>query len=80
MIISRRHLVMGSVVAGALGPATRALAQTTNRISKSAAGYQGTPRGNQSCVACRNFMQPSDCKVVESPIAASGWCRLFQTS
>jgi hypothetical protein len=78
MIISRRHVVMGSLAAGTLSSATRAVAQTTNKISKTAAGYQDTPRGNQSCGACTNFLPSSDCKVVASPVAPGGWCRLFQ--
>jgi hypothetical protein len=78
MNISRRHVVIGSVVAGTLSSATRAVAQTTNKFSKSAAGYRDAPRANQSCGACANFLAPSDCKVVASPITASGWCRLFQ--
>jgi hypothetical protein len=78
MIISRRHLVIGSVAAGTLSSATRAVSQTPNKVSKSAAGYQDTARGNQSCGACLNFLPPSDCKMVAGPVATTGWCRLFQ--
>ena len=78
MMISRRQVVIGSVVTGTLGSAGEAFPQTPNKVSKSAAGYQDTARNNQSCGACLNFLPPSDCKVVASPVAATGWCRLFQ--
>jgi hypothetical protein len=78
MFISRRHLVIGYLVAGSVSSATRATAQNPNKVAKSAAGYQDMPRGNQSCGACTNFLPPADCKIVAGPVAPGGWCRLFQ--
>ena len=78
MMISRRQVVIGSVAAGTLGSAGEVFAQTPNKVSKSAAGYQDSARGNQSCGVCLNFLPPSDCKLVAGPVAATGWCRLFQ--
>lgn len=80
MIISRRQLVIGTVVAGTLCSEERTAAQTPNKFTQSSAGYQDTARGNQSCGACTNFQPPSDCKIVASPVAAAGWCRLFQSA
>jgi hypothetical protein len=80
--MSRRHLLgAASVAAGAFGSAafvSHALADAPSKAPKSAVGYQGEPRGDQSCSHCSNFVPPSDCKVVASPVAPAAWCRLYQ--
>ena len=47
--------------------------------SKAAVNY--TPRAamrNQRCDACRHFIKPSGCTLVEGSIAPGGWCKLFE--
>jgi hypothetical protein len=82
MTISRRHLFqVASMAAGTIGSAAlvrNALAGTPSKAPKSAVGYQGAPKGDQSCSVCANFVAPSDCRVVASPITPNAWCRLFQ--
>jgi len=33
---------------------------------------------NSRCDACRHFIKPSGCKLVEGRIAPGGWCKLFE--
>lgn len=82
MTISRRHLFkVASLAAGAIGSAAlvrNASADTASKAPKSAVGYQGAPKDGQSCGLCGNFMPPTDCRIVASPITPNAWCRLFQ--
>jgi hypothetical protein len=82
MTISRRHLFKAAAaVAGTIGSvalAERAFADTASKAPKSAVGYQGAPKDGQSCAACANFLAPSDCKIVASPVTPTAWCKLFQ--
>jgi hypothetical protein len=48
------------------------------KMSKADALYQDGPKGDQSCANCSFFQAPSTCGVVEGPVAASGWCKLYQ--
>jgi hypothetical protein len=50
-----------------------AQAKATHEASK----YQDHPKDGQQCSGCDLFVAPASCKVVEDPIAASGWCQLF---
>jgi hypothetical protein len=82
MTISRRQLFKtATAVAGAIGSvalAERAFADTPSKAPKSAVGYQGGPRDGQSCAICANFLAPSDCRIVASPVTPNAWCKLFQ--
>jgi len=33
---------------------------------------------NSRCDACKHFIKPSGCKLVEGRIAPGGWCKLFE--
>jgi hypothetical protein len=81
MTISRRHLVTAaSVAAGTIGSAFlsgNASAGIPSKAPKSAVGYQSAPRDDQSCGLCANYLPPTDCKVVASPVTPNAWCRLF---
>ena len=48
------------------------------KLSKEAAAYQDTPKGDQNCANCSLFVAPSACGVVEGVISSSGWCKLYQ--
>ena len=47
------------------------------KLTHEAAKYQDSPKDGQQCSSCVQFVAPASCKVVEDPVAASGWCRLF---
>jgi len=48
-------------------------AKLTHEVAK----YQDHPNNGQQCSGCVQFVAPASCKLVEDPIAASGWCQLF---
>lgn len=48
------------------------------KISQADAQYQGTPKADQKCGKCVQFIADSNsCKVVEGQVNAEGWCKLF---
>jgi hypothetical protein len=48
------------------------------KMSKQAARYQDSPKGDQKCADCRFFMEGGSCQLVEGEIRPNGWCTLFQ--
>ena len=78
---SRRAILLNSVSIAVGGfilsaPAARtALAQTklTHEVSK----YQDTPKSDQKCSTCIQFVTPSSCKIVVDPISPDGWCQFY---
>jgi hypothetical protein len=78
--LCRRSLLKGvPFIAGAIittKGVVLAVAQT--KLSHEAAKYQDNPKDGQQCSGCVQFVAPNSCKVVEDPVAASGWCQLFQ--
>ena len=79
-ILSRRQILRGATVAGGvamLGALCTQQAQA-GAMSKQAAGYQDTPKGDQRCDNCNLFQPPSSCKFVAGDISPQGWCRLWQ--
>jgi hypothetical protein len=53
-------------------------ASAATKMSQKAVSYQGTPKGKSRCDNCALWQAPDACKLVESPIAASGWCVLYK--
>jgi high potential iron-sulfur protein len=47
------------------------------KLTHEAAKYQDQPKDGQQCSGCVQFVAPASCKLVEDPVAASGWCQLF---
>jgi hypothetical protein len=47
------------------------------KVSKSAVGYQNSPKGSERCANCRQFEPPDACAQVEGPINPKGWCRIW---
>ena len=78
--ICRRSLLKGvPMIAGAI-ISTNAVAQglfAQAKLTHEAAKYQDHPNNGQQCSGCAQFVAPASCKVVEDPVAASGWCQLF---
>ena len=73
-LLSRAPLAIGLVASGATitGPA---FAQT--KVSHKLAKYQDTPNGGHQCSTCAQFLPPSACKLVDSPITPHGWCQFY---
>lgn len=79
--VSRRQLfrsvaaVIGGVVV--LAAATAPNRAEAGSMTKQAAGYQATPKGDQRCDGCSLFQSPASCKFVAGDISPAGWCRLY---
>jgi hypothetical protein len=78
--LCRRSLLKSvPVIAGAI-ISTSAVAESLvaqTKLTHEAAKYQDTPKDGQQCSGCVQFEAPASCKVVEDPVAASGWCQVF---
>ena len=55
--------------------ASKALAQT--KLSHEQAKYQDTPKNDQKCSTCIQFVAPASCKIVADPIKPDGWCQFY---
>ena len=76
--ISRRAIMRGAMTLAGLAAslaAEEAGAQT--KLSHAVAKYQDTPKNGQQCSTCVNFVPPSACKIVVSPISPKGWCQFY---
>ncbi len=76
--LSRRGLfrhaaAMIGGVAAILATGSQAIA----KMAQKAAGYQATPKGDQSCANCALFKAPASCTLVDGDIVATGWCRFY---
>ncbi|MDB5480412.1 MAG: hypothetical protein JWO83_1465 [Caulobacteraceae bacterium] len=83
---SRRRLLHGALLAtGGVVLAAAALAAggeaaaAATKMSQKKAGYRDTPLGKSRCDNCGLWRPPAACKTVESPIAAAGWCNLYNS-
>jgi hypothetical protein len=77
--MSRRSLI-GTILSGTGAFAgilfgQRAYAQA--KISQKSVAYQPQPKGGQSCANCNLFQPPANCKTVEGPVSAQGWCKIW---
>ena len=78
---SRRAILLNSASIAAGGfilsaPAARtALAQT--KLTHEVAKYQETPKDDQKCSTCIQFVTPASCKLVVDPISPDGWCQFW---
>ncbi|HWE76532.1 MAG TPA: high-potential iron-sulfur protein [Stellaceae bacterium] len=76
--IGRRHLI---AAAGAgllmLNAAARAQ-QSQEKLGKSDAAYQDSPKNDQQCSECTKFQPPKGCSVVAGDISPKGWCKLYE--
>jgi len=78
---SRRAILLNSASIAAGGfilsaPAVRtAFAQT--KVTHELAKYQDTPKNDQKCSTCIQFVAPASCKIVADPINPDGWCQFY---
>jgi hypothetical protein len=78
--LSRRLLLekaMSAVGAAAVIAAKTKSAAATIKVSKSAVAYQDHPEGEKRCGKCLQFQAPNNCKMVDGPVSAQGFCRIF---
>lgn len=81
--VSRRSIIEALALAAsasagmALSLRAEAEVSEAKKISHADAKYQPTPNGQQRCEICLQFEPPDHCKIVQSPISASGWCQYF---
>jgi hypothetical protein len=47
------------------------------KVSQATAGYQNSPKGDQKCANCSQFMPPNACGQVDGNISPDGWCKLW---
>lgn len=78
--VCRRSLLKSvpAIVGGIVS--TNAMAESLfaqTKLTHEAAKYQDEPKDGQQCSDCVYFEPPASCKVVEDPIAATGWCQLY---
>ena len=77
---SRRAILLNtSIAAGGFilsaSSARTALAQT--KLTHEVAKYQDTPKNDQKCSTCVQFVAPASCKLVVDPISPEGWCQFY---
>jgi hypothetical protein len=67
--------IAGSVAGWPL--VTYAQQARVEKLSKSQAQYQDSPRGIAMCATCTLFVAPRACKVVDGDISPNGWCKEY---
>jgi hypothetical protein len=76
--ISRRAIMRGAMtLAGIAASLAAENARAQTKLSHAVAKYQDTPKNGQQCSTCVNFVPPSACKIVASPISPRGWCQFY---
>jgi len=77
--VSRRQLLRSAaVMAGGAAAALAASSPAQAKMAQKTAGYQDTPKGDQSCANCSLFKPPASCILVDGAISPNGWCRFYK--
>ena len=76
--MNRRASLGRSLALAAAALAWPGASRAQQKMSKEAAQYQNSPKGNQRCADCRFFIEGGSCRLVEGEISPDGWCTLFQ--
>jgi hypothetical protein len=74
--VLRRNLLHAALCGTAAGFAI-APTKAQQKMSRSDAGYQETPKNGLTCAACALFRPPRSCEVVQGDINPNGWCKFF---
>ena len=48
------------------------------KVSHAHVKYEQPAIGKDRCGNCENFIKPSSCRTVKSPVRADGWCIRFK--
>jgi hypothetical protein len=76
--VSRREVLRGAAVtAGGAAMLVGTSLPAQAKMTQKAAGYQETPKGDQSCANCALFTAPSSCSLVDGTVDPKGWCRFY---
>lgn len=76
LTLSRRRLLRGAAWAAGGGAWLAAVAEAAvTKMSHKLANYQNAPKGKFRCDNCVNWLPPSSCKLVQSPISPTGYCQ-----
>jgi hypothetical protein len=79
--VTRREALAKGVGVLAVVASLTAVAPSTSEAQKKMAPkmvqYQQTPKKDQKCSVCLQFVPPDACKLVEGKINPEGWCSLF---
>jgi hypothetical protein len=80
--LSRRGLLRSAALVAGGGALLAAgliasSAEAATKLTQQAANYQSTPKGMARCNVCSQWVQPTDCKVVQGPVLPTGWCSLY---
>ena len=65
-------LAAATVLVGPVG------SRAQQKMSKQAAQYQDSPKGDQKCAACRFLSRTGHASWSKGKINPDGWCRLYQ--
>ena len=77
-VLSRRGLFrQAAAMIGGVAAILATGSQAIAKMAQKAAGYQATPKGDQSCATCALFKAPASCTLVDGDIVTTGWCRFF---
>ncbi|MGB9129464.1 MAG: high-potential iron-sulfur protein [Thiobacillus sp.] len=76
--LKRRAVLRAALTAGCMLCLPAAGRAQSGKVSKAQVKYQDTPKGNQNCANCLQFVAAdSTCKVVEGKVSPQGWCQLW---
>jgi hypothetical protein len=84
LLATRRRVLTGAanltLAAFMLGGIAGSAAAATAKSSQKSVDYQTHPKGGHGCNTCKDFQPQTNCKTVEGPIQASGWCNKYAHS
>jgi hypothetical protein len=76
--VSRRDLLRrAAITAGSAVVLVASAMPAEAKMTQTAAAYQGTAKGDQSCANCALFQAPSSCTLVDGTVSPNGWCRFY---
>ena len=78
-LIKTMGVVAAAATCGAAAEAQEYKPQEQKKLTKAAAHYQDSPKGDQVCGTCPYFIFPRNCAVVEGEISVMGWCPIYTT-
>ena len=77
--LSRRTILVRGLActAGAAALVGHVREAKAAKVSKASVGYQESPKGDQQCSNCAQFVAPNACNFVDGDISPSGWCQIW---
>ena len=75
--LSRRTVLKGAMLAGAVPLAALLAGPAEAKIAQTSVAYQPTPKDDHKCSNCSLFIAPAACKSVDGVVAPEGWCKIW---